>query len=195
MIWLVIAAISSLILWVSFWAYQISKDPLPEKTSESRRSLLISGAVFAPLVPFLFWRQHLPKLEEPAPKLRQTEKWERPTGPVARRLYLGFDSIDKIKPGERFTLKTTPQDVYSPKRLMIPESIASQIVITDIKIGNISQLSSSVPGQYFGMAPANPIELRMDTCQITQPITIKGVNVSGGPIRVRCAMIGYVARI
>lgn len=115
---------------------------------------------------------------------------------VGRRLYLGFDSGAVVAAGASANISTQPQDVFSPKRIIIPATLAPSFVVTDIKVGNISQLSSSdaVPAEAFAQ-DATDSDLKFDTAQVSQQITFSITNISAAPVRFRAAIIGYVARL
>lgn len=113
----------------------------------------------------------------------------------ARVLYLGFQSAAAIAAGATANISANPQDVFKPRKLIIPASIAPAFVINDIKVGNISQLSSSdpVPAEAF-VADSVAGDVAFDTAQVSQQITFNVTNISGAPTIFRAAINGYVAR-
>ena len=122
-------------------------------------------------------------------------KQKRPS--EARVLHLGFDSGANIAAGASLDVITRPQDVFSPRKLMVEPLVASNFVINDVKVGNISQFSSgtqAVPASIFTPdSVAN--DVKYDTAQVSQDIVIRVTNISAGASRFRAAMIGFVARI
>ena len=126
---------------------------------------------------------------------RMTVREKRPSSP--RVLHLGFDSGANIAAGASLDVITRPQDVFSPRKLMVEPLIASNFVINDVKVGNLSQFSSgtsAVPASIFTPdSVAN--DVKYDTAQVSQDIVIRVTNISAGASRFRAAMIGFVARI
>jgi len=121
----------------------------------------------------------------------------RETNPnQARVLYLGFDSGSDVAAGSTVNVNTNTQDVFKPRKIIIPATIAPLFVINDIKVGNISQFSSSsaVPAEAF-VAGSVAADVNFDTAQVSQQITFNVSNVSGAAARFRAAICGYVARL
>jgi hypothetical protein len=114
----------------------------------------------------------------------------------ARVLYLGFDSVTDVPAGSTVNVSTNTQDVFKPRKIIISATIAPLFVINDIKVGNISQFSSSaaVPAEAF-VANSVSADVNFDTAQVSQQITFNVSNVSGAPARFRAAINGFVARL
>lgn len=84
------------------------------------------------------------------------------------------------------------QEVFAPRRLLIPSDIAGLFDVYDVKVGNKSQFASSsnpVPGRAF-VENGTGIGLRGDTAQISQKITIMAQNISGATATFRACVFG-----
>lgn len=112
-----------------------------------------------------------------------------------RVLWIGFASTAAIAAGATANVSSNPQDVFKARKLFIPASIAPAFIINDIKVGNISQFSSSdpVPAESF-VADSVAGDVSFDTAQVSQQITFNVTNVSGAPVIFRASINGYVAR-
>ncbi len=115
---------------------------------------------------------------------------------TARVLLLGFDSGADVAAGGAATVTEQPQDVFSPRRAVIPATVAPSFTVSDIKVGNISQLSSSgaIPGEMF-LPDTTFSDLKFDTAQVSQQIVWTVNNITLGAVRFRAGMLGYVARL
>lgn len=113
-----------------------------------------------------------------------------------RLLPIGFDSGADIAAGGTLNVSTTVSDVFSPKRLIIGPTVAPNFTVNDVRVGQQSQLSSvtSLPAEMF-LPDAVAVELKGDTAQISQLITINVTNISLAPVRFRAGMLGFVARL
>jgi hypothetical protein len=98
---------------------------------------------------------------------------------------IGLDSNTPIPGGATQTVTTQPQVLFRGERLTVPNDIAGDSQILDLKIGNRSQLAS---GQ-FGLPARAYVEtaidnsLHMDTAQISQFIQMLVQNTSSQPRR------------
>ncbi len=122
----------------------------------------------------------------PAPVVRPqaVQVVERPAEGL-RAWAIGLDSVTPIPGGATQTVTTQPQVLFRGERLTVPNDIAGDFLILDLKIGNRSQLAS---GQYGLPARAyteNAIDnsLHMDTAQISQFIQMLIQNISSQPRR------------
>jgi hypothetical protein len=57
---------------------------------------------------------------------------------------LGFEFLGVLA-AQQVTVNTQPQTLFKPMRLVIPATIAPTFTLSDIKVGNVSQLPSSAP--------------------------------------------------
>ncbi len=113
-----------------------------------------------------------------------------------RLLFLGFDSGTNIAAGATANVSTQPQDVFSPRKVIVPQTIAPNFTVNDIKVGNISQFSSSaaVPAETFVPDSAHT-DVRFDTAQVSQQIVWNVTNISGAAQRFRASIEGFVLRL
>lgn len=113
-----------------------------------------------------------------------------------RVLFLGFKSSAAIAAGASANVSASPQDTLAPRKIIIPETVAPNFEVNDIRIGTISQLSSSdpVPAEAF-IPGAVASDVKFDTAQVSQQITFNVTNISGAPQTFRAAINGFVARL
>ena len=114
----------------------------------------------------------------------QSGKW--------RKLPLGIDSgTTAIAAAGTSQVVTRPQAYYRPMRLVVSLAIMSNFVITDIKVGNVSQLvnASALPADVFGPNSFDT-ELKGDTCQAGFDITTSVENITLAASRFRGVFIG-----
>lgn len=105
---------------------------------------------------------------------------------------LGFDTgATLILAGAPFQAISQPQMPFRPERFVVPDAIAPFFLITDIKIGQQSQFPNQtpVPGQFFSQNAVG-VELRWDTAQVSQNVTVLGINIDTNPHRFFAGMAG-----
>lgn len=100
-----------------------------------------------------------------------------------------------ILPGERMTFNAQPQDVFKPVKLLFSVDDPEGLYIEDIKIGNISQISSNaaIAVQPFIDKRTTP-ELTIDCAQVSQLISVRVINRSSDSKRCEITLLGFVAR-
>lgn len=109
-----------------------------------------------------------------------------------RKLPLGIDSgAGGIAASGTAQVTTRPQAYYRPMRIVVSLAIMSSFVISDIKVGNVSQLVSatSLPADMFGPNSFD-VELKGDTCQAGFDIVTSVENTSLAAVRFRGGFIG-----
>lgn len=113
----------------------------------------------------------------------------------ARRQVLGMVSTTAIAAGSLATITARPQSIaFKPQRIVIPSTIAPDFVISDIKVGNKSQLvqSGELPGEAFSPDLVDG-EMEMDTVQTSQDFVMVVQNISGASRTFRAAVYGRAA--
>jgi hypothetical protein len=102
---------------------------------------------------------------------------------------LGFGSTRVISCGSAH-INAQPWVSFRPERLIIPDNIALNFLITDIKIGKNSQLLTygAVPAVVFNKY-SSP-KLKMDTAQVLTFVTLTVTNVSKTACNFQAALIG-----
>jgi hypothetical protein len=98
-----------------------------------------------------------------------------------------------IQGGETVDIIARPQEVFKPRRLIIPSSIASNFMIEDVKVGRTSQFVSSgrQPAVAFTeLATADNFNLK--TCKPGMDIVLKVTNISQDEIDFDSTIIGDV---
>jgi len=113
-----------------------------------------------------------------------------------RVLWLGFKSSSTIAASANSAVSSSPQDTFAPRKVVIPGSVAPNFEIVDLKIGAISQLSSSdpIPAEAF-IPNASLTDVHFDTAQISQQVTFSVNNISNAAATFRGAMNGFVVRM
>jgi len=117
-------------------------------------------------------------------------------GPQEVEQMLGFENIPASIPvGATVTVNATPENIAKLTRLFIPSSVASSVVVIDVKIGQKSQLlgSGAIPGLVFSEVSTNN-RINGDTCYIRQPVKLTFQNVGlsdiGGLFYAAVGLIG-----
>lgn len=113
----------------------------------------------------------------------------------ARRLVLGMVSTSAIAAGSLATITARPQSIaFKPQRIVIPSTIAPDFIISDVKVGNKSQLvqSGELPGEAFSPDLVDG-EMEMDTVQTSQDFVMVVQNISGASRTFRAAVYGRAA--
>lgn len=131
-----------------------------------------------------------------AQKMMQQGALLRTLNPTkARRQFLGMESNGTIAANGTATITSRPQSfAFKPERLFIPATIGPDFVITDIKVGNVSQLvqSGSLPAEAFSQTSFG-IEMDFDTVQTSQDFIVQVQNISGGARTFRALVLGRAA--
>lgn len=85
------------------------------------------------------------------------------------------------------------QGAFRPRRIVVPDPIASQFMIEDVQVGDLSQLSGAVPADLFRASSHVP-DLLMTSAGPEVEIRFRVRYVGGDPAgaRFQCAMIGDV---
>lgn len=105
---------------------------------------------------------------------------------------LAFDSGRQLDPGEEFDLRVRSDRLLKPERLWIAGGSrrAESFIISDIKIGNCTQLMSPLAAHFFSMAP----RVMPDVAQAGVDVRIQGAFMppthNGAPKRLRMKLIG-----
>ena len=109
-----------------------------------------------------------------------------------RVMVLGFTGTTDLADGASEDVTVRPQILFRPERIIIAS--AASWVLSDIKIGNKSQLVSNgnLPGAMFS-ADATGVELMLDTCNISQDFILSITNISGGVATFRAGVVGKAA--
>lgn len=108
---------------------------------------------------------------------------------------IGFPTV-LIPAGAMMQVFTQPQVCVRPRRLVLgPEEVANALALHDLKVGKNSMFcnSSGIPGACFS-EKAFPFRLDMDTCPISQRISLYLENQSSLPVSVTPCMFGVVRR-
>lgn len=131
-----------------------------------------------------------------AQKMMQQGALLRTLNPTkARRQFLGMESNGTVAAGASATITSRPQSfAFKPERLFVPATIGPDFVITDIKVGNVSQLvqSGNLPAEAFSQTSFG-IEMDFDTVQTSQDFIVQVTNISGGARTFRALVLGRAA--
>lgn len=108
----------------------------------------------------------------------------------SRRYTQGFGPVS-IPGGQTVLVTVQPQTIFKGKRLVIPSDFAGVILINDLKIGNVSQFTSSnpVPGRGFTEFAVGT-EQDFDTAQISQQISLNVTNTSNTAVTFTAMIVG-----
>lgn len=110
----------------------------------------------------------------------------------ARRLVLGLVSTGTVAAAAAATITARPQTIaFKPDRLVIPGSIGPDFILTDIKVGNISQLvqSGELSAETFGPLVTESL-VDFDTVQTSQDFVLQVQNISGAARTFRATVYG-----
>lgn len=93
--------------------------------------------------------------------------------------------------GASATITVNPQTLYRPERFVIAASLAPSFVVTDIKVGNVSQLPATgdVPGELFAQNGVD-CAIQFDTVNPALNLLVVVTNITGGALTFRGAFIG-----
>lgn len=131
-----------------------------------------------------------------AQKMMQQGALLRTLNPTkARRQFLGMESTGTVAAAASATITSRPQSfAFKPERLFVPATIGPDFVITDIKVGNVSQLvqSGNLPAEAFSQTSFG-IEMDFDTVQTSQDFIVQVTNISGGARTFRALVLGRAA--
>jgi len=98
----------------------------------------------------------------------------------AREFMLGFGPVT-LAPATTTIFTAQPQLPFRPSRLVIPNALAAQVMVNDIKVGKNSQLLSSnpVPAAPFSELAVG-VALGLDTCNVGQQVTLSVNSLAAG---------------
>lgn len=111
---------------------------------------------------------------------------------ATRRLVLGMSSTGAVASGAVVSITARPQNLaFKPQRIVIPSTIAPDFLITDIKVGNVSQVvqSSTLPAEAFTQQLFDGM-MEMDTVQTSQDFVLQVQNIAGAPRNFNAAVYG-----
>jgi hypothetical protein len=93
--------------------------------------------------------------------------------------------------GASATITARPQALYRPERLVIAASIAPSFSVTDIKVGNVSQIPNTgeIPGEMFAQNGVD-CTIQLDTVNPAIDLLVVVTNITGGNLTFRGAFIG-----
>lgn len=93
--------------------------------------------------------------------------------------------------GASATISAQPQALYRPERLVIAASIAPSFSVTDIKVGNVSQIPNTgeIPGELFAQNGVD-CSIELDTVNPALNLLVVVTNITGGTLTFRGAFIG-----
>ncbi len=101
-----------------------------------------------------------------------------------------------VPPKGRLLFKGQPQDVFSTRQMIVTTPAPDALFITEAKVGNMSQFAA--PGrmsvQPFQTEEEERLDLKWDTAQVSQLISIYVQNQSDAEVPCEILLIGYVAR-
>jgi hypothetical protein len=111
---------------------------------------------------------------------------------ATRRLVIGMTSTGSIASGFVVSITARPQNLaFKPQRIVIPATIAPDFLITDIKVGNVSQVvqSSTMPAEAFTQQLFDG-QMEMDTVQTSQDFVLQVQNIAGASRNFYAAVYG-----
>lgn len=111
---------------------------------------------------------------------------------AARRLVLGMASTGTVAAGSIAQITARPQNLaFKPQRIVIPATIAPDFLITDIKVGNVSQMvqSGTLPAEAFTQGLFDGM-MEMDTVQTSQDFVLQVQNIAGAARNFNAAVYG-----
>lgn len=105
---------------------------------------------------------------------------------------LGFDSgAVLVAAGAAANVISRPQENYRPEKLLVDPGSAPSFQITDIRVGNRSQLLNNVALPATAFIPnASGNSIALDDVQGTQDVTLVVTNISAAAARFLAAMTG-----
>jgi hypothetical protein len=110
-----------------------------------------------------------------------------------RRFPLGLPTL-AIAAGATQELRTQPQFLFRPERLIIPSDIAFDLRITDVRVGTQSQFASTdpIPAAVFTEVSVNTA-ISFKTAEVGNLLSFTAFNASGAPVNFTAAVIGTSA--
>lgn len=111
---------------------------------------------------------------------------------ACRRLTLGMSSTGTVAAGAIAQITARPQNLaFKPQRIVVPATIAPDFLITDIKVGNVSQVvqSSVLPAEAFTQGLFDGM-MEMDTVQTSQDFVLSVQNIAGAARNFYAAVYG-----
>ncbi len=110
-----------------------------------------------------------------------------------RRFPLGLPTLS-IVAGATQELRTQPQFLFRPERLIIPSDIAFDLRITDVRVGTQSQFASTdpIPAAVFTEVSVNTA-ISFKTAEVGNLLSFTAFNASGAPVNFTAAVIGTSA--
>lgn len=111
-----------------------------------------------------------------------------------RRNPLGFVPTS-VGAGVTSQIPSSPQNLFRPERLVIPSDVAFDFGVSDIKVGNVSQLvqSAEVPAAIFSEVSIDT-DVYFDTAEIGNQVSVNVRNKSAGAIEFTAALLGTIAK-
>lgn len=113
---------------------------------------------------------------------RQNQKARRFPSPVTATVVAG---------GASATIAATPQTLFRPERLVVPASLAPSFVLTDLKVGNVSQFPNAgeLPLEIFAQTGVD-CTIELDTVNPALNLSVTVTNITGGSLTFRAGFIG-----
>lgn len=111
-----------------------------------------------------------------------------------RRQTLGFTPAIDVQPGDPFELRAEIQEVFRLERLIIPSEIAPFVVITDAKVGTISQFANNAPipaSMFSEVSTFTNVDWR--TANLGNDIVLVCLNIGAQAIDVYAGAVGTTA--
>lgn len=121
----------------------------------------------------------------------QAKVMRRASSFIRRRLTIGGTTSVDVPAGGTFALTVQPQRPFKTTRFVVSSDIAFYFDITDVKVGQVSQLAASsvTPASAF-TEQALGSAVDWDTADIGNLIVITGTNVHSLPHPFRSALFG-----
>ncbi len=112
---------------------------------------------------------------------------------LRRRYPLGFKSV-VIEPGKVEVVSATPKTMFRLERLYIPSTIAHDVSIVNITVGNQWQMDGSpLPGAMFSEV-AEDAGIVFDTAEVDDDISLHVRNDTGHSLPFSASAVGSVVR-
>lgn len=104
---------------------------------------------------------------------------------------LGFELLNVAAAASGVNVTTQPQTLFKPMRLLVPATIAPFFTLTDIKVGNVSQLPSAspIPCESFVQGGFG-VGLSLKTVNPAINLTLVVNNISGAAADFRATFFG-----
>lgn len=125
---------------------------------------------------------------------RQTKAVVQKRLESSRRYPLGFTPT-AVPANGTAVVPAGPQALFRAERIIVPSDIAFDLGITDLKVGNSSQLAQSVevPAAMFTEVAIDS-RITFDTAEIGNQISISLRNKTGAIVNFSAGMLGTVAK-